>query len=186
MRLVHHSFTPLLGALSLVGALHAQQRPISLAAGGGLLFADNGSAMLHSRGITGFVRLSWRRFPLILDASVHNVPRNRGIVFGPCPPSPAACGSDFTGPTTALTLAPAIQATQRVPVAAWLFRLGPSVSWLADRAQGSHPLAAGLRAGISVRNGQTQSGLLISVDYFRLFRSEPPAWFFPVTIGWQF
>jgi hypothetical protein len=185
MRFLHYACVLLLGAWSMGGALYAQNRPVSLAAGGGLLFADDGSTMLHSRGITGFVRLSWRRFPLILDASVQNVPGNRGIVFGPCPPSPAACGSDFTGPTTALTLAPAIQATQRVPVAAWLFRLGPSVSWLADRAEGSHPLAAGVRAGVSVRNGQ-QSGLLISADYFRLFRNEPPAWFFPITIGWQF
>jgi len=186
MRFLHYPFVLLLGAVSMGGALYAQDRPVSLAAGGGLLFADDGSTMLHSRGITGFVRLSWRRFPLILDASVQNVPRNRGIVFGPCPPSAFPCGpAPFTGPTNVLTLAPAIQATQRVPVAAWLFRFGPSVSWLADRAEGSHPVAAGVRAGVSVRNGQ-QSGLLISADYFRLFRAEPPAWFFPITIGWQF
>jgi hypothetical protein len=186
MRLVHHSFTLLLGALSLVGALQAQQRPVSLAGGGGLLLVDKGSStLLGSRGITAFVRLSWRRFPLVLDAAVQNVPRTTGIAWAPCPPSPAACGSPFSGPTTALTLAPAIQATQRVPVAAWLFRLGPSVSWLANREPGSPPLAAGLRAGVSVRNGQ-QSGLLISADYFRLFRTGPPAWFFPLTVGWQF
>ncbi len=184
MRLVHHSFALLLVALATVGALQAQQRPVSLAAGGGLLFMGNASStVLRSRGITGYIRLGWRRFPLILDASVQNVSVNR-VVYGPCPPSPAACGSS-TGPMTALTLAPAIQATQRVPVAAWLFRFGPSVTWLANRAPGSDPLAAGLRAGISVRNGQ-RSGLLISADYFRLFRAGPPAWFFPITIGWQF
>jgi hypothetical protein len=190
MRLVHYSFALLLCALSMVRALRAQERPVSLAAGGGLLFVDKSSStIVGSRGITAFFRLSWRRFPLILDASVQNVPRNRDIIFGPCPPpSAGACGSSpFIGPITAFTLAPAIQATQRVPVAAWLFRLGPSVSWLSGREPGSHPLAAGIRAGISVRNGRAQSGLLISADYFRLFRAgTPPKWFLPVTIGWQF
>lgn len=163
MRLVHHTFALLLASLS-----------------------KGSSTIVRSRGITAYLRLGWRRVPVILDASVQSA-RNRDIVFGPCPPPPAACGSPFTGPTTALTLAPAIQATQRVPVATWLFRLGPSVSWLSDREPGSHPLAAGLRAGISVRNGRTQSGLLISADYFRLFRTgTPPQWFLPVTIGWQF
>ena len=185
MRLVHRTFALLLASIPLAGALQAQQRPVSLAAGGGLLFADQGSSTLRSRGVAAYLRLSWRRFPLILDASLQNVSRRADFVFAPCPSPPAACGSAFFGPTTALTLSPAIQATQRVPVAAWLFRLGPSVSWLADRAEGSHPLAAGVRAGVSVRNGQ-QSGLLISADYFRLFRTEPPAWFFPITIGWQF
>jgi hypothetical protein len=124
---------------------------------------------------------------LVLDASIQNVPRSTDIVSGPCPPAPTACGSGFDGPTTALTLAPGIQATRRVPSAAWLFRLGPSVSWLADRGAGSDPLAAGFRAGISVRNGRGQTGLLISADYFRLFRGgAPPQWFLPVTVGWQF
>lgn len=186
MHLVPRTFALLLAVLPMVGTLHAQDRPVSLAAGGGLLFADHGSStILRSRGISAYLRLSWRRVPLLLDASIQNVPESRAIPWGPCPPPPAACGSGFDGPTTALTLAPAIQATQRVAVAAWLFRLGPSVTWLVNRAPNSDPLAAGLRAGISVRNGQ-QSGLLISADYFRLFRSGPPAWFFPITVGWQF
>jgi len=190
MRLVRASFALLLCALSVIGALQAQERPVSLAAGGGLLFVDKSSStIVGSRGVTGFLRLSWRSVPLVLDASVQNVPRNRDIIFGPCPPpSVGPCGSSpFTGPITAVTLAPAIQATQRVPVAAWLFRFGPSVSWISGREPGSQPLAAGLRAGISVRTGRAQSGLLISADYFRLFRTgTPPAWFLPVTIGWQF
>jgi len=191
MRLVRFSFALPLCTLSLVGALRGQERSVSLAAGGGLLLVDKASStIVGSRGVTAFFRLSWRRFPLILDASVQNVPRNRDIIFGPCPPPSVGppCGSSpFLGPITAFTLAPAIQATQRVPVAAWLFRFGPSVSWLSGREPGSHPLTAGLRAGISVRNGSAQSGLLISADYFRLFRTgTPPTWFLPVTIGWQF
>jgi len=189
MRLVHSTFA-LLYALSVAGALQGQERPLSLAVGGGLLFVDRSSStIVGSRGVTAFFRISWRSVPLILDASVQNVPRNRDIIFGPCPPpSVGPCGpSPFIGPITAFTLAPAIQATQRVLVAAWLFRFGPSVSWLTGREPGSQPLAAGLRAGISVRNGRAQSGLLISADYFRLFRTgTPPTWFLPVTIGWQF
>jgi len=159
----------------MVGALQAQDRPVSLAVGGGLLFADHGaSTILRSKGITAYLRLSWRSIPLSLDASMQTVLRNNDILFGPCPPSPGACGSTFVGPTTAVTLSPAIQATRRVSGAAWLFRLGPSVSWLPDREPGSDPLAPGLRAGISVRNGHGQSGLLISVDYFRLFRGGAP------------
>jgi hypothetical protein len=188
MRAIHYTFALLLGAVPVVESLQAQERPISLAAGGGLLFADKGSSTyLRSRGITVYLRLSWQSFPLLLDASIQNVPRNSDILFGPCPPPPTACGGTFVGPTTALTVAPAIQTTKRVPGAAWLFRFGPSVSWFSGREPGSEPLATGLRAGISVRNGHGQSGLLISADYFRLFRvGTPPKWFFPVTIGWQF
>jgi len=186
MRAVH-TFALLLGIFLMVDALEAQSRPPSLAAGGGLLFADNGSStILRDRGISAYFRLSWRHLPLVLDASIQRVPENTDIVSGPCLPPPAACGSGFLGPTTLLTLAPAVQATLRVPSAAWLFRLGPSASWLVDREPNSDPLAAGLRAGISVRNGRADSGLLISADYFRLFRRTPPTWFLPLTIGWQF
>jgi hypothetical protein len=188
MRARRQTVALLLGALALPAGLQAQERPVSVAAGAGLVFADHGSDdLLRSRGFSAYLRLSSRTLPLLLDASIQNVPRNRDIVFGPCPPAPAACGTTFIGPTTALTLAPAIQATQRVPVAAWLFRLGPSVSWFPDREPGSDALAAGLRAGISVRNGRAQSGLLISADYFRVFRAgSAPEWFLPVTMGWQF
>ena len=188
MRAARCTFRLLVGTLPMVGALQAQHRPVSLAAGAGLLFADHGAAtILRSKGVTAYLRLSLRSVPLLLDASILTVLRNNDVLFGPCPPPPGACGSTFVGPTTALTLSPAIQATQRVPGAAWLFRVGPSVSWLPDRAQGSDPLAPGLRAGISIRNGHGQSGLLISVDYFRLYRAgTPPTWFIPVTIGWQF
>jgi hypothetical protein len=182
------SLALLLGVLPMCGASEAQAPRVSLAAGGGLLFADRGSYDIGgSRGITAYLRLSGRRFPLLLDASIQTVLGKTRVAFAPCPPPPAACGSTLDGWTTALTLAPAIQATQRVPVASWLFRFGPSLSWLVDREPGSDPLAMGLRAGVSVRNGQAQSGFLISADYFRLFRGgSPPEWFFPVTIGWQF
>src|SRR2546426_2758661 len=163
MRALRQTLALLLGALALPAGLQAQERAVGLAAGAGLVFADHGSGdLLRSRGFSAYLRLSWRTFPLLLDASIQNVPRNTDIIFGPCPPAPAACGSTFIGPTTAFTLAPAIQATQRVPVAAWLFRLGPRLSWLPDRDPGSDPLAAGRRAGISVRNARAQSGGLIS------------------------
>ncbi len=181
------TFTLLVGVLPMISALQAQGRPPRLAAGGGLVFADNGSStILRDRGVSAYFRLSLRQLPLVLDVSIQRVPENTDIVSGPCPPPPAACGSGFLGPTTLLTLAPAVQATLRVPSAAWLFRLGPSASWLVNREPNSDPLAAGLRAGISVRNGRADSGLLISADYFRLFRRTPPTWFLPLTIGWQF
>jgi len=181
------TFILLVGVLPMISALQAQGRPPRLAAGGGLVFADNGSStILRDQGVSAYFRLSLRQLPLVLDVSIQRVPENTDIVSGPCPPPPAACGSGFLGPTTLLTLAPAVQATLRVPSAAWLFRLGPSASWLVDREPNSDPLAAGLRAGISVRNGRADSGLLISADYFRLFRRTPPTWFLPLTIGWQF
>jgi len=181
------TFILLVGVLPMISALQAQGRPPRLAAGGGLVFADNGSStILRDRGVSAYFRLSLRQLPLVLDVSIQRVPENTDIVSGPCPPPPAACGSGFLGPTTLLTLAPAVQATLRVPSAAWLFRLGPSASWLVNREPNSDPLAAGLRAGISVRNGRADSGLLISADYFRLFRRTPPTWFLPLTIGWQF
>ncbi len=188
MRALRQSLALFLGALALAAGLQAQERPVHVAAGAGLLFAGHRSDdFLRTRGFSAYLRLSWRTLPLLLDASIQNVPRNRDIVFVACQPPPATCGSPFLGPTTAVTLAPAIQAMRRVPVAAWLFRLGPSVSWFSGRRPGSDPLAAGLRAGISVRNGRMQSGLLISADYFRVFRAgSPPDWFLPVTIGWQF
>ena len=188
MRVLRQSLALFLGALALPSGLQTQERPVHLAAGAGLLFADQGTGdLLRSRGFSAFLRFSWRTFPLLLDASIQSVPQAASPVFAPCPSPPAACGSAFYGPTTALILAPAIQATQRVPSATWLFRLGPSMSWFSGRRPGSDPLAAGLRAGISVRNGRMQSGLLISADYFRVFRAgSPPEWFLPVTIGWQF
>ena len=188
MRARRQTLALLLGALALPAGLQAQERPLSVAAGAGLVFADHGSDdRLGSRGFSAYLLLSWRTFPLLLDASIHTMPQTTSPVFAPCLSPPAACGSAFYGPTTALILAPAIQATQRVPVAAWLFRLGPSVSWFPDREPGSDPLAAGFRVGIGVRNGRAQSGFLISADYFRLFRAgSAPEWLFPVTIGWQF
>jgi len=188
MRALGQTLALVLGGFALPAGLQAQERPVGVAAGAGLVFADHGSDdLLRSRGFSAYLRFSWRTFPLLLDASIQTVPQTTGLVFAPCPSPPAGCGSAFYGPTTAVILAPAIQATQRVPAAAWLFRFGPSVSWFPDRAPGFDPLAVGLRAGISVRNGRAQSGLLISADYFRLFRAgSPPEWFLPVTIGWQF
>ena len=82
MRLVHCCLALLLCALSMVGALEAPARPVSLGAGGGVLFVDkNASTIVGSRGVTAFFWLSWRSVPLILDASVQNAPRNRDNIF---------------------------------------------------------------------------------------------------------
>ena len=175
-----------LGPVLAFGSLQAQQPPpLKFAMGGGLLFADAGqSTFLRSRGTDAFLRIGWRRLPLILDASIQHVPAS-DILFGPCPLP--GCATTFTGPTTVLTLAPAIQGTVRVPPGSWLFHLGPSLHWLVDRQSGSDPIVPGLRAGVGFHVGQRQSGLLISGDYLRLFRGgTAPNWFLPVTIGWQF
>ena len=180
----------LLVTLAMIPAspLAAQHRAPSLAIGAGVLFADDGnSAYLDSRGISAFVRLGWSSVPLVLEASVESVPQNNDILFAPCLPPPAVCAAPFVGPSTALTFAPALQTTARAPVASWLFRFGPSLSWLVDRQPASDPLAIGWRAGTSVRTGHTNSGFLLSLDYYHLFRKGmAPDWFLPITIGWQF
>ena len=175
-----------LGLLLAFGSLQAQQPPpLEFALGGGLLFADAGhSSYLRSRGTVAFLRISASRLPVILDASMQYVPASE-IIFS-CPPF-GPCGPNFAGPTTVLTLTPALQGTLRVPPGSWLFHLGPSVHWLLDRQSGSNAIAAGLRTGIGFHAGQRRSGLLISADYIRLFRGgTAPDWFLPITIGWQF
>lgn len=176
------------GLLALAGPIEAQRsRPIDFAIGGGPLVADNGvSNTLASRGVTAFLRLSGAHFgPVIFDVAIQHVPHNNDIVTGPCPAPPAACGSSDV--TTALTLAPAVQGAARVSPGTWLFEFGPSVHWLVERDAGSEAVVFGLRGGLGFRVGPHASGLLLSVDYFRLFRSgTPPQWFLPFTLGWQF
>lgn len=187
MRAAPCHFLVLLAAIPL-GALAAQHRAASVAIGGGVLFADDGnSGYLNSRGISAFFRFNWPTAPLVMEASVQSVPRNTDILFAPCMPPPATCPAVFLGPSTAVTLAPALQATTRAPTAAWLFRVGPSLSWLVDREPASDPLAIGWRAGTSVRTGHSKSGFLVSLDYYHLFRrGVAPDWFLPITVGWQF
>ena len=174
------------GFLALAGPLEAQRsRPIDFAMGGGLLVADNGvSNTLASRGVTAFLRLGGAHFgaPVIFDVALQHVPRYNSIV---CPPGPVACGS--SDGTTALTLAPAVQGAAPVSPGTWLFAFGPSVHWLVERNLGSEALVFGLRGGLGFRVGPHASGLLVSADYFRLFRGgTAPQWFLPCTLGWQF
>jgi len=168
--------------------LTAQHRAPSFAIGAGVLFADDGnSGYLDSRGISAFVRLGWSNVPLVLETSIESVPQNNEIVFAPCLPPPAVCSAPFLGPSTALTFAPALQTIARAPAASWLFRFGPSLSWLVDRQLASDPLAVGWRAGTGVRMGHTNAGFLVSLDYYHLFRKGvAPDWFLPITVGWQF
>jgi len=164
--------------------LQGQAPPTHHAAGAGLLVADRGpSGYLDRLGPTAFLRLAWPRRPLLLEVSMQHV-GHADIAIEPCLPP---CTSTPVASSTALTLAPAAQLTWRWPRAAWLFRVGPSFHWLLELESGSDAMAAGLRAGISARRGQTEAGLLLSADYFRLFRSgSAPRWFVPVTLGWQF
>ena len=187
MRPFNCSLALLLAALA-ASPLAGQRRTPSVAIGGGILFADDGDgAFLNSRGIAAFLRLGLPVPPLVLETSFARVPRNTDILVAPCLAPPAPCPAGFLGPSTALTLAPALQPALHAPSAAWLFRLGPSVSWLIDRESGSQPLAIGARAGVSIRSGQKDSGFLVSVDYYRLFRhGTAPEWFLPITVGWEF
>ena len=187
MRPFTRSLALMLTALAAT-PLAGQRRAPSVAIGGGILFADNGDgSSLNSRGFSAFLRLGLPALPFVVETSFESVPRNTDIVFAPCLPPPAQCPATFLGPNTALTLAPALQLVQHAPSAAWQFRLGPSVSWLTDREPGSHPLALGWRGGTSIRAGHKDSGFLVSVDYYHLFRRGlAPDWFLPITVGWEF
>lgn len=180
-----------LGALVSVSALCGQATPARVAIGGGLLLADHGrDGFLRSPGVAGFLRLNLTSFPLLLDASVEHAPQNRDIEAVTCPLPPVPCANAFAGPTTALTFAPAVQGTKRespTSGVAWLFRLGPSVSWRVHREAGSEPFAVGVRGGVSAKVGYHRAGVLLSADFFRLFRAgSSQEWFLPITVGWQF
>lgn len=166
----------LLLSIAPQGILQGQSSSLRFAAGAGLLAADRGLDNYSNRlGTTAFLRIRSPGQPLLLEASMQHVPRNTNI-------ADAAVRA-----STAFTLTPAAQVTWRWPEAAWLFRFGPSFHWFVERQLGSDPLAIGLRAGTSVRPGHTQSGLLLSADYFRLIRGgSSPRWFLPITLGWEF
>ena len=193
MRLCRHVWMCVLVPLFCVSALQGQAAPLRVSVGGGLLFADHGKGgQLSSRGASGFLRLNRMGSPLLLETSIQSAPRSRYvIVFAPCPPPPEPCGdTPFLGPTTALTVAPAVQITERessTSGVALLYRLGPSVSWQVRREAGADPFAVGARAGVSVRLGHQTGGLLLSADLFRLFHTgSSPRWFLPLTVGGEF
>jgi hypothetical protein len=177
------------GFLAWASPLTAQRsRPIGFAIGGGLLVADNGvSNTLASRGLTAFFRLGGAHIgvPVIFDVAIQHVPHNNDIVTAPCPSPPPACASSDI--TTALTIAPAVQGTAHVSPGTWLFEFGPSAHWLVERNAGTDAVVLGLRGGLGFRVGPHATGLLLSADYFRLFRGGiAPQWFLPITLGWQF
>ena len=177
------------GFLALASSLEAQRsRPIGFAIGGGLLVADNGVYnTLASRGPTAFLRLGGAHIgvPVIFEIAIHHVPHNDVIVAAQCPSPPAACGSSNN--TTALTIAAAVQGAAHVSPGTWLFQFGPSAHWMVERNAGTDAVVLGLRGGLGFRVGPHATGLLLSADYFRLFRGGiAPQWFFPITLGWQF
>ncbi|MES2306517.1 MAG: hypothetical protein V4558_13495 [Gemmatimonadota bacterium] len=180
-------------ALPQANILLAQSKPARVAMGAGMLISDNGEdgSSLRTLGAAGFVRLGWKGSPLLLEGSVQFVPLTAAYETIPCPPYPASCGPEaFSGPTTSVTFAPALQGTKRQSPGAgvaWQFRIGPTLSWRMDREPGSDAFALGARAGMSARLGHHDHGFLVSADVIRLFRTGlTPRWYAPITLGWQF
>lgn len=185
------SLVTLLAVLTLPSVGHTQTRPLTLSFGAGPSFNDHRNTSLGAQGFSAFVRVSSQRLPLLLDVSYISVPKSPiAFVAYPCPSFAPTCGGSggFTGPVSALTLSPAVQTIERNSWSAMQYRLGPSVSWLPERQQGTDAAALGARVGASFllrfRDGP---GLMISADYLRMFRGgEAPQWFVPVTLGLQF
>lgn len=164
-------------------------RAIHPAVGLGPLVSDDVHGALGRTGFAAYGRLTWwttRGVSLLVDAWLHSVPTNHDIVAAPCPPS-TPCGPSFAGGTTALVLAPALQARERYERVALLYRIGLSVAWFAHHAPSTDAAALGVRGGFSVFTSDRASGVLLSVDYVRMLRDTGgPRWFLPITIGWQF
>ncbi len=160
-----------------------------LALGAGMSFADRGAnELLGGRGFTWYGRISWRSgrsFSLVNDFWVISIP-DVPIETPPCPGP--QCAPTFTSnQTTVLVLAPALVARQGYEKASLLYRLGPTASWFANRPTGTPALAGGVQAGLSILTTRRQNGMLLSIDYLRMFRGDAhPRWFVPITVGWQF
>lgn len=185
-----------LAAFLLVAGINAprlasqHRRAIHPAVGLGRLVADDVHGALGHAGFAAYGRLTWwaaSGVSLLVDGWFHSVSVNHDIVTAPCPPA-TPCGSpSFSGGTTALVLAPALQAREGYERVALLYRLGPSVAWFAHHAPSTDAAAVGVRGGFSVLTSRGASGVLLSVDYLRVFRNHAgPRWFLPITIGWQF
>jgi len=165
-------------------------RGLVFSAGGGVALVDH-----SSQGEGAFIRVASRNLPVVLDLSIQSTPGRAPVVYAfhgglPCTaPGCTPAAGPYAGPVTALMLAPSLQATEQHGTdGAVLYRVGPALAWLPDRAPGDAAIEAGVRAGISVRLGFGTGGLLVSGDYVRLFRSgnTAPRWFLPITLGWQF
>lgn len=163
----------------------APTRGLTYSVGGGVTLATQ-----SSQGGGAYFRLGSGRWPVVLDLSYSRVPGAPPVVFAPapCPPG-AVCAASFTpynGTVSAWTLAPSLQLTEGRHTAL-LYRLGPALSFLSDRAPGAPAFVGGFKAGISLRLGVGTGGLLLSGDYVRLLRSgSDQQWFLPITLGWQF
>ncbi|HZH39507.1 MAG TPA: hypothetical protein VFD85_00770 [Gemmatimonadales bacterium] len=173
------------GAVNAAGQEPA--RGFVFSAGGGLALADR-----SPQGEGAFIRVASRRLPVVLDLSIQSTPGQPPVayVFPACPmPGCSPTAGPYTGPETALMLSPSLQVTEHHgPTGAVLYRIGPALGWLPDRAPGDAAIEGGIRGGISIRLGVGSGGLLVSGDYVRLFRSgdTAPRWFLPITLGWQF
>jgi len=181
--------------LGLVGAgrrAHAQGAAIHVAIGAGKSFADRGASdELSGSGLAIYGRISGRSaraFSAVADFWMISVPVNGDIVTGPCRPADPSCvgGSLGNQGTRALVLAPALVAREGYEKVSLLYRLGPTTTWFTSRSADSPPLALGLQAGLSILTTRGQRGVLVSIDYLRMFRgSARPRWFVPITVGLQ-
>lgn len=171
---------------SAVGAAgQAPARAFVFSAGGGLALADH-----SSQGEGAFIRVASGHLPVVMDLAIQTTPGRLPIVYiVPCTmPGCTGAPAQYTGPVTALTLAPSLQLTDAHQGGALLYRVGPAVSWLPDRAPSDAAFQAGVRGGVTLRLNFGTGGLLLAGDYVRMFRngSTGPRWFLPITLGWQF
>lgn len=183
----HASFVFAILATSTVPvASNAQGPALAVALGAGRAYTDHRNTSLQDQGFSAFVRVTSMRAPFLLDVSYVHVPQ-APIVAYPCPSFAPSCGSNqFVGPVSALTLSPAAQMIEHNSWSAMTWRVGPTVSWLPDRQAGTSGAALGARAGASFLVKWGGPALVLSADYFRMFRGgQAPQWFVPITFGLQ-
>jgi len=188
VRIRSPTFALLIAAPLMTTRVHAQAQ---VAVGGGIVVPDTRSSSWPTQGADAFVRLQSRSSPFLLEGSVLGLPKEQvAFVEGPCAPPPGPCSggaAPFTGPVTVVTLSPGIRATESRSGASLSYWIGPSVSWLPDRAPGDASTSLGFRGGFTLRLGSAGAGgFLISADYLRLLgTSNGPRWFMPLTVGVQ-
>ncbi len=167
-------------------ALAAQRPPIHVAVGLGPFLGDQAEGVLSKTGFSSYLRGTFRpERGFAPSLELWFVRQSTGsFETPPCPPA-GPCGG---GPsvTTALVLAPILQASEHYERVTLVYRLGPTADWLVERAPGTSAVVAGALAGLTIRTSRGAAGLLFSVDYLRAFRgAQRPRWFLPITVGWQ-
>ena len=172
-----------LAAWTLLPHAHvmAQHMNVGIALGVGTTFTDPGGGTTN--GFAAYTRVTpnpTRTLSLAGDLWFVSIPHSQ-IVTGPC-----LAGSSCRGGNAALHVVPGLVARQGYEKVTLLYRFGPLASWFPQGPAGTSVVAAGLQVGLSLLTTRQQGGLLLSVDYQRLFRGGAPQWFVPLTLGWQF